>query len=278
MQSSISDTSRQVEEIQIALLREAGTARRFALMRRLSATAINLSRRAVARAHPEWNAQEVALEFVALNYGADLAYRLRDYGVIGQDMNSGDLALAIGPVITVWEKLCVPYHLGGSVVSSAYGTPRTTLDIDVVADMQEAQIVPFAHALTGVYYVDAEMISGAIAHRSTFNLIHLTTMIKIDVFLPKSRPYDQEVFRRKRLDTIDDAADAPQFFLTSPEDVILSKLEWFRLGGEVSERQWLDVFGVLRVQRNRLDIAYLQHWAQELAVDDLLRQALQEVA
>lgn len=186
------------------------------------------------------------------------------------------LSPAIEPVVVVWEKLQVPYHLGGSVVSSVYGLPRTTLDIDVVADMGAEQATPFVQALGSAYYVDSEMIRGAIEHRSTFNLIHQTTMIKVDVFLPKTRAYDQEVFKRKRLDSIDAAVDSPQFFLASAEDVILNKLEWFRLGGEVSERQWRDVLGVLRVQRNRLDIAYLRHWAQELAVDDLLRQALQE--
>ncbi len=62
--------------------------------------------------------------------------------------------------------------------------------------------------------------------------------------------------------------------VASAEDTLLAKLEWYRMGGEVSERQWRDVLGALKVQAGALDLEYLHRWASELGVDDLLERAL----
>ena len=96
--------------------------------------------------------------------------------------------------------------------------------------------------------------------------------IKIDIFILKPTSYDQEAFQRRRKDTLDEEQGL-EFYLASPEDIILSKLEWYRMGGGVSERQWNDVLGVLKVQQGNLDITYLQRWAKELGLADLLTQA-----
>lgn len=112
----------------------------------------------------------------------------------------------------------------------------------------------------------------AIRHRFSFNAIHLATMLKIDVYLPKVRPFDQEIRRRTRQELLEEHA----FYIASPEDTILTKLEWYRMGGEVSERQWNDLLGVLKMQRVRLDFAYLQRWATNLHVEDLLERAYED--
>ncbi len=130
--------------------------------------------------------------------------------------------------------------------------------------------------LTGRYYVDGDMITDAINTRSSFNLIHLDTMFKVDVFAVKQDAFDQTAFMRADLKEFGLESDARAFFVESPEDVILNKLRWFRLGGETSERQWLDVQGVLKVQADALDFAYMQKWAQEISVDDLLERAIAE--
>jgi hypothetical protein len=101
-------------------------------------------------------------------------------------------------------------------------------------------------------------------------------MLKIDVFITKNEPYDIETFKRRRKDTLDEEQRTAEFYLVSPEDIVLHKLAWFRLGGDVSDRQWNDVLGVLKVQKDSLDKKYLQHWASELKVKDLLEKAFQD--
>lgn len=101
-------------------------------------------------------------------------------------------------------------------------------------------------------------------------------MVKVDVFLAPDRPFDHSKAQRAKLGHISSNAPRP-FRLTSPEDIILQKLEWFAMGGRVSERQWNDTQGVLQVQENTLDLVYMRHWAVELGIADVLEQALTDV-
>ncbi len=186
-----------------------------------------------------------------------------------------DLLSALIPVVDALERLGVAYQIGGSVASSVYGVPRATMDIDLVADLRPEHVQPLAALLQEQYYINPEAIHEALHRRSSFNRIHLETMVKVDVFVLRERPYDQEAFRRTRRDTLEEESGR-EFSLSAPEDVILNKLAWFRMGGEVSERQWNDVIGVLRVQANALDVPYLTHWAAVLGLADLLERAFRE--
>lgn len=173
------------------------------------------------------------------------------------------------------ESLGVPYVIGGSMASTAHGRIRTTLDVDIVADLQPAHVDTLVQALGEAFYVDANAARNAIQHRSSFNLIHLETMFKVDIFIPKDRPFDRQQLARREKQVI--GTDPDQMaYVASAEDIILAKLEWYRLGGEVSERQWRDIQGILEVSGNRLDQAYLRHWAAMLNISDLLEQALAE--
>ena len=173
------------------------------------------------------------------------------------------------------ESLGVPYVIGGSMASTAHGRIRTTLDVDIVADLQPAHVDVLVQALGEAFYVDANAARNAIQHRSSFNLIHLETMFKVDIFIPKDRPFDRQQLARREKQVI--GTDPDQMaYVASAEDIILAKLEWYRLGGEVSERQWRDIQGILEVSGNRLDRSYLRHWAAMLNISDLLEQALAE--
>lgn len=184
--------------------------------------------------------------------------------------------LAIEPLIDAFEQLGIAYHIAGSVATLAHGISRTTMDVDLVADIRPQHVTSLAQQLASQYYVEEETLEEAVANRSSFNLIHLETMFKVDVFMLKPAVFDQTAFMRADLKEFGLEENARAFFVESPEDVILNKLRWFRMGGERSERQWLDVQGVLKVQAGLLDEAYLRKWAAELGLLDLLERAVQE--
>lgn len=192
-------------------------------------------------------------------------------------MNGSELVRALLPVIEALEHLDIRYYVTGSVASSAHGVARASLDVDVVAELAVAQIDALADRLERAYYTPRGHMRIAAAERRSFNLIHLETMFKIDVFVSKDRPFDREAAGRARTQAIDQAASTPQVLVASAEDTVLSKLEWFRRGGETSERQWWDILGVLRVNP-QIDADYLRRWAAELSVADLLERALLQSA
>jgi hypothetical protein len=173
------------------------------------------------------------------------------------------------------ERLGIPYAVGGSLASSLHGVMRSTLDVDIVADVQPEHIQPMVEAFSKEFYADDEMMRDAIEHQSSFNLIHYETAFKVDIFIRKSRAFDQMQLNRRRRSVI--ASDPEEsVYVTSPEDTILAKLEWYRMGGEVSDRQWRDILGVLKTRAGELDLEYLRKWASELHVSDLLERALKE--
>jgi hypothetical protein len=178
-------------------------------------------------------------------------------------------------VVRVFEKFGIPYHIAGSLASSAFGIARATLDVDIVADIKYEQALKLAELLGGEFYVDSDMILEAIQKQSSFNLIHLETLFKVDVFPLKNRLFDHQIFSRRSLKTVSEEPPQQLYFPTS-EDIILNKLEWYKAGGEISERQWNDILGVLKVQGSQLAMDYLTQWAKELSISDLLKKAIDE--
>jgi hypothetical protein len=178
-------------------------------------------------------------------------------------------------VVEAFNRLGIPYLVGGSMASALYGVTRSTIDADMVADINREKAQAMVKTLGEGFYADEKMILDAISHQSSFNLIHLETMFKVDVFVRRERPFDQIQFQR-RLEQVFSIDPEQKAFIATAEDTILAKLEWFRLGGEVSDRQWQDILGILKVQADRLDLDYLQKWAVELGVADLLQRAMKE--
>jgi len=187
-----------------------------------------------------------------------------------------ELLAALGPVVDAFEALEVRYYVGGSVASSAHGAARASLDVDLVADLGLEHVHPLIGRLAAEYYVDEGRARAAVESRRSFNLIHLGTMLKVDVFVSKGRPFDRAALDRARPQALEEGPEPRRFSVASAEDTILAKLEWFRAGGEVSERQWSDVVGVLRTVGTVADQPYLRQWAVALGVADLMEQALAE--
>jgi hypothetical protein len=178
-------------------------------------------------------------------------------------------------VIGALEQLRVPYVVGGSIASSIYGKPRATQDVDVVADLRDEHVAPLITALRNDFYLDEPAIRDAVRRRSTFNVIHLVTMFKVDVFVAKNDAATvQELARRRSY--VPPEAPHVQIALASPEDIIVQKLYWFRLGDHVSERQWTDALSVLSVRGKDLDQEYMRDLANVMGVEDLLMRALHD--
>lgn len=178
-------------------------------------------------------------------------------------------------VISVLEKLGIPYFIGGSLASAIHGVVRATNDVDIIADLKMEHVLPLKKALQNEFYVDEDMIREAIRKKSSFNLIYLELMFKIDIFVSSSHPYIQEEFRRRYNEIVSNKPEQTAYIAT-PEDTILSKLKWYKIGGCISDRQWSDVLGVLKVQGEQLDMVYLKQWAEDLGISDLLGKALGE--
>lgn len=184
----------------------------------------------------------------------------------------GALALAL-EVARILESLGIDYVIGGSVASSLVGEPRATVDLDVAVAMTADHIPPLLEVLADAYYVSETAARDAVRRRASFNVIHLETMQKVDLFVLGDALLDRlQIARRQRVVLDDDGREC--LWVGSVEDQILRKLWWFRLGGEVSERQWRDVIAMLRVQGPAVDVGSLRETAREAALEDLLDRAL----
>ena len=177
-------------------------------------------------------------------------------------------------VADVFERLGIRYCIGGSIASGIHGEYRATNDADLVADILPEHITPLVQALEGEFYADADMMHGALRARSSFNLIHLRTAYKVDVYVPRDRLFDRAQIERSELQPLPLMDGATwQAPVASAEDTVLAKLDWYRQGGEISDRQWRDIIYVLRLREAELDTAYLRQGADSLGVADLLERA-----
>ncbi|MCA8976554.1 MAG: hypothetical protein KDC98_17670 [Planctomycetes bacterium] len=171
----------------------------------------------------------------------------------------------------VLEGLGVRYVLGGSLASVVFGEPRATLDVDIAADLTEQSVRPFLEAIAQDYFVDEARAIDEARSRGSFQLVHRASMIRVDMFVPAWTGLHLWKWRHRRRVAI--GTDGSSLDVTGPEAIVVQKLVWFREGGEVSDRQWRDVLGVLKCQGDDFDLVAAREQAVACAVADLLDRA-----
>ena len=146
---------------------------------------------------------------------------------------------------------------------------------DPIRVLLHADVPALVAALGSEFYVKEGAMRRAIAKRASFDAIHQPTVLEVDFFVLGDAPFDHAQLEGRRLSPALEGSDR-RVFVSGAEDLVLRKLDWYRQGGGVSDRQWRDVLGVLEVQAERLDLAHLRHWAEALGLAELLERALAE--
>jgi hypothetical protein len=179
-------------------------------------------------------------------------------------MSIGDF---LGRLTALLDQVAIPYMLAGSFASSFHGEPRTTQDIDLVVDADADGVRRLLAALpTDAYYADEQAALEAVRRRSQFNVVDMATGWKADLIVRKGRPFSQAEFaRRQQVDFL-----GVRLWMASPEDVVVSKLEWAQKTG--SERQLRDVRGVLAAKPDSLDLAHVEKWVEHLGLTEEWRR------
>ncbi len=191
-------------------------------------------------------------------------------------MNEPDILAVALRCAEAFEQAGVGYFLGGSLASSLQGEPRATNDIDFVIELHLPQLGLLARALGQDFDIDEESLRDAVVRRGSWNIFHLPSVTKVDLFLLGAGAFDVSEFSRRRRVVLTE--EGRGLFIKSPEDSVVRKLLWFQQGGESSSTQWRDIVQLLRLAAGDLDMSYIRTWSRFLDVDGLLARALVDSA
>lgn len=185
-------------------------------------------------------------------------------------MDEYQVALRVAAAL---EALGIEYTLGGSLASALHGEPRSTNDVDFAIRLEARHVGPLVERLGREFVIDEDSLREAVRLGRSCQIYFLPAALKIDLFIRGLAPLDRSEFARRVRVRVDGES---ALYAATPEDSVLRKLVWFNDGGGVSDRQWRDVLGILRVSGAALDRDYLEQWAAHLGVGELLKQALEQ--
>jgi hypothetical protein len=267
----VTDTSPDALRVLNAVYRRMSAGQKWLRLGQMYRESRLLHAAGVRLRNPAATPRDIVDDWMGLQFG------FRPPGAQGDNVLDPDSLRGLRAVTEVLTRLGIPYALGGSMAGAIYARGRQTNDADITVEPfldKEGQLVT---ALGPDYYVSPEAVTQANRTRASFNIINTLTGFKVDVFVRKDNPFEQSAWNRRRPVALPDGSAEPLVVLT-PEDLLLFKLRWYRLGNESSELQWRDVGELLTIQAGRLDDAYLDRWASDLGVADLLARARRESA
>ena len=280
MRTQSVDTHPEAEKVLVAMLRKAPVWKRFQLVQSLTHSILWANVHAWQESHHATGEQDAAIHVISSMYGTKLAQRTQRVLAKRENwhLHPADLAAIMLPLVNLFDELNVSHYLGGSIASSVYGMQQLAKDIDLVADLHE-HMLPSLFALSRHgYLVDEDEVQQAFQAKTSFSLIHLDSLMKIDVILPKHdgfdiamRPLVTQYILDKRY---------PPFHVASVNEMILFKLhrynqhELLHTDGMHDDAEWNDILGMLKVQGPNLNLTLLEQWTKDLAIEDTWQQAL----
>ncbi|OZH53703.1 hypothetical protein AFK68_15885 [Hydrocoleum sp. CS-953] len=184
-----------------------------------------------------------------------------------------DLALNLGEIL---DNLNIPYYLSRGLASSFWGERRQTEDADIAIILEPDKVEQLITALSTEFYLSDTAIDDALRGRTnSFNVIHTASAIKADIY-PIKQSNDFELSAMSRRKQVKLFSGNKSIYITSPEDIILHKLIWYKIADNYSLKQWRDILGVIKARRKILDFDYLRLWSSQLKLTPELDKALDE--
>src|SRR6266487_2334140 len=280
MRTQSVDTHPDAERIMIELIRSSPVSKRFRLVQSLTQSAFWATIHTWQERHREANEQEAAMHVLSCSYGHCLAKLLQAAleRLEGWHLQPIDLLAVMLPARRVLEDLRMPYYLGGSIASSLHGMQQLAQDIDLVVDLDDQALPLLFAALRQHYLFNEGEARKAVRARTSFPLIHLDSLMKVDIVLPKPEAFDTFMRQLIKCSTLDERY--PPIPLASATEMLLFKVQRYqrdeqaRTDGMQDDAEWNDILGMLKVQRPDLDLPLLEEWARVPAMTDTWQRAL----
>ncbi|MFM6455408.1 MAG: hypothetical protein ACKPH7_26795 [Planktothrix sp.] len=273
--SQSEDTSIDSDVLMFQLLQQLTPQQRTQRFRHFNQATRELTIIAIKNHYPNASSSQIYQEFIRRHLGSEwltvLKLKATEFEEKFRIEEPWELASRMA---TLFETLKIPYLVGGSVASSLLGESRSTQDLDLVISISLSTAQQLIRVMEQEFYISESAVVEAVTEKRSFNVIHLTSLEKIDIFVIGDDAFSRSKMNRRQLYKIDESEKG--IYIYSAEDIILQKLYWYLLSATESQKQWRDVLGVLKVQGERLDFNYLNQWAEILQVQSLLKLALQQ--
>ena len=280
MKTQSADTHPDAERMLIHLIRAAPMSKRFRLIQSLTQGAFWSNIQAWRQRHPNVSEHDAALQVVSHSYGSLLAEQVREAFIQHHDwsLQPIDLLTVMLPVLQAFDELNLFWYLGGSIVSSLHGMQQMAHDIDLVVNLHSQNLPSLLPLLKQHYVLDDDALQEAVAQHTACSLIHLDTLMKVDLIMTKQGAFDTALQSRITSYSLDERS--PSLRLASAVEMILVKLHRYsqdllsRTDGMRDDAEWNDIVGMLKIQVPPFERDFLEEWARNLKIAEMLRQAL----
>jgi hypothetical protein len=270
MRTQSRDTSPEAERVLIELIRKAPISKRFGLVRSMTTFAATLNLKNIQEQQPYIGKDEIAERFITDHHNKTLAKQLHTALQYHPTQSTTDLLDAILPLSAIFEVLQIPYYIQGTIANSLYGMQRATFEVDFFANLCLEHMNDLQQQLKPFYAIDTQIMRDAVYLRTYFEIVHIESLIKINVLLSQDLDFEKQTYNRSKQHRL--LENNSSVYVASPEDIVLTQLRKYRVEGESADDQWNEILGVLKVQGISLDFTYLEQWAEKLTIADLLRK------